>query len=56
MVECRAHAVMNETDRDRVGRFGAIGVTLLWLALLILAVIWAYPVLAHLQPLGSGGR
>jgi uncharacterized membrane protein YkvA (DUF1232 family) len=46
IAECRARAVTDETDRSRVGRFGAIGVALLWLALLILAAIWAYPVFA----------
>ena len=46
IAECRARAVTDETDRSRIGRFGAIGVALLWLALLILAAIWAYPVFA----------
>jgi uncharacterized membrane protein YkvA (DUF1232 family) len=56
MIECRAHALMNETDRRRVGRFGAIGVALLWLALLILAAVWAYPAIESLRPPGSNGR
>jgi uncharacterized membrane protein YkvA (DUF1232 family) len=47
--ECREQAEMNETDRNRIGRFGAIGVAVLWLMLLILAVIWAYPVFAQPQ-------
>jgi uncharacterized membrane protein YkvA (DUF1232 family) len=47
--ECRAQAEMNETDRNRIGRFGAIGVALLWLVLVILAVIWAYPAFAQSQ-------
>jgi uncharacterized membrane protein YkvA (DUF1232 family) len=46
IAECRARAVTNEMDRSRIGRFGAIGVALLWLALLILAAIWAYPAFA----------
>jgi uncharacterized membrane protein YkvA (DUF1232 family) len=52
IAECRARAVTDETDRSRVGRFGAIGVVLLWLALLILAAIWVYPVFA-MMPEGA---
>jgi uncharacterized membrane protein YkvA (DUF1232 family) len=52
IAECRARAVTDETDRSRVGRFGAIGVALLWLALLILAAIWVYPVFA-MMPEGA---
>jgi uncharacterized membrane protein YkvA (DUF1232 family) len=47
IAECRERAVLNEMDRRRVGRFGAIGVLLLWLALLILAALWAYPAFAQ---------
>lgn len=47
IAECRAQALMNEMDRSRLGRFGAIGVAAIWLALLILATSWAYPVLAQ---------
>lgn len=50
LAECRAQAVMNEMDRNRVGRVGAIGVALLWLVLLALAVIWAYPRFAQSPP------
>lgn len=49
IVECRAQAVMNERDRRRVGRFGAIGVASLWVVFLVLAVIGVYPFFA--QPL-----
>ena len=47
IAECRARAVTNEMERSRVGRFGAIFVVLLWLALLILAASWAYPAFAQ---------
>ncbi|MCL4799458.1 MAG: hypothetical protein KJ025_07715 [Burkholderiales bacterium] len=42
MAECRARAVMNETDRTRMGRFRAAGVALLWVGLVGVAAIWAY--------------
>jgi uncharacterized membrane protein YkvA (DUF1232 family) len=45
IAECRAQAEMNETDERRVGRFGAIAIGLLWLALLALAVWWLHPLL-----------
>ena len=41
IAECRAQARMNESDRSRLGRYGAIGVALVWVALLILAAGWA---------------
>lgn len=42
MVECRAKAEMNEKERTRFRTFGAIGVALIWLVLLVLAASWAY--------------
>jgi uncharacterized membrane protein YkvA (DUF1232 family) len=53
IAECRARAVTNEMDRSRIGRFGAIGVALLWLAILVLAAIWACPAFA-LSPRDAG--
>jgi uncharacterized membrane protein YkvA (DUF1232 family) len=53
MAECRAQAQMNEAERDRLGRFGAIGVALVWLILLILAAGWA--VRAFSQPRTDAG-
>ena len=41
IAECRAQARMDEAERHRLGRFGAIGVALVWLMLLILAAGWA---------------
>jgi uncharacterized membrane protein YkvA (DUF1232 family) len=49
MAECRAQAQMNENERTRFGRFGAIGVALVWLLLLILAASWAYRALSQSQ-------
>lgn len=43
IAECRARAVVNETDERRVGRFGAIAIGLLWFALLGLALWWLLP-------------
>lgn len=34
IAECRVQAEMNETDEHRVGRYGAIAISVLWLALL----------------------
>jgi uncharacterized membrane protein YkvA (DUF1232 family) len=48
IAECRVQARMNEAERHRLGRFGAIGVALVWLMLLILAAGWA--VQAFSQP------
>jgi uncharacterized membrane protein YkvA (DUF1232 family) len=45
IAECRGQAEMNETDARRVGRFGAIAIGLLWLALLALALWWLHPLL-----------
>lgn len=42
MAECRAKAEMNEKERTRFRTFGAIGVALIWLALLVLVAGWAY--------------
>jgi len=49
MAECRAQAQMNEKERTRFGRFGAIGVALIWLLLLILAASWAYRAFSQSQ-------
>lgn len=50
LVECRAQAQMNEKERTRFGRFGAIGVALIWLMLLILAASWAFRALSQSRP------
>lgn len=49
LVECRAQARMNEKERTRLGRFGAVGVALVWLMLLILAAGWAFRALSQSQ-------
>jgi uncharacterized membrane protein YkvA (DUF1232 family) len=49
MAECRAEAEMNEKERTRFGRFGAIGVALVWLMLLIIAASWAYRAFSQSQ-------
>jgi hypothetical protein len=51
-----ATTTRDAADRGRVGRLGVIGVVLLWLAPVILAAVWAYRALAHLQSPGSSGR
>ena len=48
IAECRAQARMNEAERSRLGRYGAIGVALLWGVFLVLAASWAYR--AYSQP------
>lgn len=42
MAECRAKAEMNEKERTLFRTLGAIGVALIWLALLVLVAGWAY--------------
>ncbi|MCL4801956.1 MAG: DUF1232 domain-containing protein [Burkholderiales bacterium] len=46
IAECRAQAETREMDPSRVGRFGAIGVVILWMVLLALAASLAYPAFA----------
>lgn len=45
IAECRARVETSETDERRLGRFGAIAIGLLWLALLALALWWLRPLL-----------
>jgi uncharacterized membrane protein YkvA (DUF1232 family) len=41
MAECRARAAEDRPGSSRLGRIGAVFIVLLWLALVILASIWA---------------
>ena len=42
MAECRARAQQERPDATRAGRIGAALIVLLWLALLVLAALWAH--------------
>jgi uncharacterized membrane protein YkvA (DUF1232 family) len=46
IAECRARAEMNEAERRRAGRWGALGVAALWIALLAVAAYWVQSALA----------
>ena len=45
--ECRARAAAGELERSRAGRFGAIGVGVIWAALLALVIVWGYRAFAR---------
>ena len=45
--ECRGRVATSELERSRIGRFGAIGIGVIWAALLALVVVWAYRALAE---------
>jgi uncharacterized membrane protein YkvA (DUF1232 family) len=47
MAECRARATAGGTHMTRVGRIGAAVIILLWLALIVLAALWAHSAFAH---------
>jgi uncharacterized membrane protein YkvA (DUF1232 family) len=47
MEECRLRAATAELERSRLGRFGAIGVGVIWVALLALVIVWGYRALAR---------
>jgi uncharacterized membrane protein YkvA (DUF1232 family) len=51
MAECRERALSQPPDGSRAGRFGAVVVVLLWLALAVAAAIWAHNAFAF-----EGGR
>jgi uncharacterized membrane protein YkvA (DUF1232 family) len=40
--ECRARVATSGPNRERLGRFGAIGIGAIWIALLALVIIWGY--------------
>lgn len=42
MSECRARALQQRPDGSRAGRLGAAIVVLIWLALILLAALWAH--------------
>jgi uncharacterized membrane protein YkvA (DUF1232 family) len=44
--ECRGRVATGELERSRIGRFGAIGIGLIWAALLALVIVWGYRALA----------
>lgn len=47
MVECRAKASQIQLSGSRMGRFGAAFIVLFWLALIVLAAMWAHSSFAH---------
>src|SRR5262249_37865604 len=47
MEECRARARAEHPDATRAGRIGAVLIVLLWLALIVLAAMWARSSFAH---------
>jgi uncharacterized membrane protein YkvA (DUF1232 family) len=46
MEECRVRAATAELEGSRLGRFGAIGVGVIWVVLLALVAVWGYRALA----------
>lgn len=49
MSECRARALEQRPNGTWLGRLGAAAIALLWLALIVLAAIWAHNSFAHPQ-------
>jgi len=47
MEECRARARQETPDATRAGRIGAVIIVLLWVALFVLAAMWAHSSFAH---------
>jgi uncharacterized membrane protein YkvA (DUF1232 family) len=47
MAECRARALERRPDGSRAGRIGAAVIVLIWLALIVLAALWAHNSFAH---------
>lgn len=41
MLECRARAAAASVDAKRMGRVGAVAIVLVWIAVIVLAGIWA---------------
>jgi uncharacterized membrane protein YkvA (DUF1232 family) len=57
MAECRSRASQLDASGSRIGRIGAAFILLLWLALIVLAALWAHNSFAHERPLpGHIGR
>jgi uncharacterized membrane protein YkvA (DUF1232 family) len=50
MAECRARASQLQPTGSWMGRAGAVVVVLIWLALIVLASIWAHNTFAHERP------
>jgi uncharacterized membrane protein YkvA (DUF1232 family) len=46
MEECRVRAATAALEGSRLGRFGAIGVGVIWVVLLALVLVWGYRALA----------
>jgi len=46
MAECRSRASQGRPDGSRAGRIGAAIVVLIWLALIVLAAVWAHDTFA----------
>ena len=44
--ECRGRVATGELERSRIGRFGAIGIGVIWAVLLALVIVWGYRALA----------
>src|SRR5215472_2458877 len=47
MAECRARASQQLLRASRIGRIGAAIIVLFWIALVVLAAIWAHSLFAH---------
>ncbi len=45
--ECRARVATSELEGSRLGRFGAIAIGAIWVALLALVIVWGYRALAR---------
>jgi uncharacterized membrane protein YkvA (DUF1232 family) len=53
MEECRARASQRRPDIARAGRVGAVIIVLLWIAVIVLAAIWARDSFAHQDERGK---
>lgn len=47
MEECRAQAAKAQLRGSRTGRIGAVFIVLIWLALIVLAAMWAHSTFAY---------
>jgi uncharacterized membrane protein YkvA (DUF1232 family) len=45
--ECRARVATSELEHSRLGRFGAMAIGAIWVALLALVIVWGYRALAR---------
>jgi uncharacterized membrane protein YkvA (DUF1232 family) len=55
MAECRSRASQLDASGSRMGRIGAAFILLLWLALIVLAAIWAHNTFAGVPSSGGAG-